>query len=336
MATLRGRDMSDGITLIGLEDAAGWEAATAAGLPSQGWHYARGLAAAGLRPQLAVVEAGGARMLLPFHERLWQGSTDIVTLPGLSGALIRPDSAAPLALWHRHAAGRGWVCGYLQLAHVHAGLAVPPPDAIRAHNALFVFDLARWRLDSSVGHNLRKMLRRADRTGVRLSTDQPRLRAAFPALHARSMQRAGAAVEFGAEVLAAWFDDPGLRLFGAETAAGIEAVLLCRVRGAEAEAHLPGATDRGRDLHNWLVWRTVERFAAEGLSHCNIGGYGRAGDGMHETKRRFGAEERPLRALRQIYRPDLYQALCHAAGADPAALYFPPYRAPVPTPAPAA
>ncbi len=106
-----------GVTLIGLDDRAGWEAATLAhGLPSQTWSYAWGLAADGAAPQLAVVRAGGAEMLLPFLERRVLGRTDIATLPGLSGALLRPDDDAPLAVWTGFARARGWVSGYIQLA----------------------------------------------------------------------------------------------------------------------------------------------------------------------------------------------------------------------------
>jgi hypothetical protein len=47
-------------------------------------------------------------------------------------------------------------------------------------------------------------------------------------------------------------------------------------------------------------------------------------------KEQFGGTKLPLRSLRQIYRPDVFEQLCRQTGAvghDPAG-YFPPYRTP--------
>ncbi len=326
--------MADTIAIIGLQDQAAWQAAVAVqGLPSHSWHYAKGLSELwrndpATSVDLAIVKASGSTMILPFRVRTWQGNVDITTLPGLSGALIRPDCTAPLTLWREYATSRNWVSGYIQLAVANDRLAVDPPDVIASHNALYVFDCSAWSLQSSITHNMRKMLARSDRIGARLVTDRSRLAEAFPSLYAQSMARAGASLDFSLAVLDCWFKDPGLRLLGAEVGGEIVAVLLCRVMGPWAEAHLPGATGAGRNLHNWLVWQSVEWFASQGILHYNIGGYGRAGDGMEETKRRLGATRHDLRSVRQIYQKDRYIDMCRLAKADASTLYFPAYRAP--------
>ncbi len=323
--------MSDGvITLFGLGDRSGWEAATAGSetLPSQTWAYARGLAAAGLTPQLAVVEAGEARLVLPFHERSFQGFTDIATLPGLSGASIHPASSAPLALWRDYAAGRGWVCGYLQLSISTGALAVAAPDDTMSRNALFVFDLATWAAERSPGHNMRKTLRRGEREGAVFCTDRDWLAEVFPALHAQAMARVGEAPVFPPETLAIWADDPDVRFIGGGIDGQIEVAGLCRMRNGIAEGHLAGSTDAGRGLHAWLFARSAAWFATLGVRYYNIGGYGQPGDGLHMMKARLAATEHPLRAIRQIYRPDLFDSLCRAAGVAADAAYFPPNRTP--------
>jgi CelD/BcsL family acetyltransferase involved in cellulose biosynthesis len=79
--------MSEDITVLRLDDRERWEAEhRQGGLPSQSWNYAFGLSASGFDPKLAIVRSKGARMLLPFFERSFMGTTDIATIPGLSGA----------------------------------------------------------------------------------------------------------------------------------------------------------------------------------------------------------------------------------------------------------
>src|SRR5207247_966950 len=109
--------MQDDICIVSLEDRDRWIAEHRdGGLPSQSWSYARALAASQITPELAIVRSGGARMLLPFFRRDWQGTTDIATIPGASGASISRQYAAPLALWREFAVARGWVAGYIRLA----------------------------------------------------------------------------------------------------------------------------------------------------------------------------------------------------------------------------
>jgi hypothetical protein len=108
----------DKIQIISLEERERWQHQyLKGGLPCHSWTYAWGLSASGVEPKLAVVCAGGARMLLPFFERRWLGMTDVTTIVGLSGASITPSSAcAPLSLWHEFAAEQSWIAGYIQLA----------------------------------------------------------------------------------------------------------------------------------------------------------------------------------------------------------------------------
>jgi hypothetical protein len=61
----------------------------------------------------------------------------------------------------------------------------------------------------------------------------------------------------------------------------------------------------------------------------NLGGGVKENDGVAEFKRRFGADEVPLRNVKQVYRRDIYEELCAEAGVDPhASAYFPAYRDP--------
>lgn len=325
--------MAGRVTLIGLEDRAGWEAATACCLPGQSWDFASGLAEMGPAPQLAHVTDGAEEMLLPFLRRDFRGSTDIATLPGLSGALLRPGGAGPLRVWADFARAQGWVAGYIQLAAANSQMPVPPPDRRAVRNALYVYDLPGWDFQTAVTHKMRNALRRAgragrtDRDGAALVQDQARLAPAFLALHAGTLDRLGSAPAFPPAVLAAWIASPLVRLFGAEVDGVLQSVLLCLCKGAEAEALLLASTPEGRSLQGWMVWQTAEVLSREGFTAFNIGGYGVAGDGLHRMKARLGAREVPMVSVRQVYDPATFAALCADTGADPDGDYFPPYRA---------
>jgi hypothetical protein len=328
----------EAITLIPFSSRSAWEQATLGSLPSQSWGHASGLVAGGIMAELAVVRSQGARMLLPFHRRQFDGATDIVTLPGLSGALISPTSAAPIEAWSRFAKSQGWVCGYIQLSPLNDALDPPlQPDEIRSNNALYVFDLETWKIGSSVGYNMRRKLRVGDHLGAKLITDPERLAEAFPRLYLDHLTLMGSAPDFTENALEQWFAAPGILAFGAELNGQIVNIQMGRRHGTWADLHLAGATPEGRELQAWLIWQAIESLGRDGLYRLNIGGYGSHGDQLHWMKARFGANEHPLRALRQIYDPARFAQLCHQTGADPQASFFPPYRGamlPGPTPQP--
>ncbi len=325
--------MAGRVTLIGLEDRAGWEAATVGCLPGQSWDFASGLAEMGMQPLLAQVTDGEDEMLLPFVRRDFRGHVDIATLPGLSGALLRPGGSGPLRVWADFASTQGWVAGYIQLAAANAQTNVPPPDRRAIRNALYVYDLPGWDFQQAVGMKMRNALRRAGRAGqgqaggAILVHNQPRLASAFAALHDDTLRRLGTAPAFTPDVLSAWSTSPLVRYFGAEVKGRLHSVLLCLCKGAEAEALLLASIPEGRSLQAWMLWQTAECLAREGYAAFNIGGYGVAGDGLHRMKARLGAREVPMVSVRQVYDPATFAALCADTGADPDGDYFPPYRA---------
>lgn len=317
------------IRLLTVADRAAWEAATAEALPAQTWGHAAGLAAGGWVPELAVVTAGDGRLVLPFHRRTWRGAVDIATLPGLSGAWLAGEPLAPLRAWDAFARAQGWVASYLQLAPLEDGLPpVVPGDVGRlvAHNALFVIDLDGWDIARSVGVNMRRSIRLGDRMGAEFVTDPARIAPVFAALHGKTLARGGTPEIFDAAVLERWFAEPGVLAFGAAIGGEIVAAQLGRAAGGWADLHLAGATEAGRPLQAWLIARAAGACRAMGLTHADIGGYGQAGDGLHQMKARLGARELPLRSLRQVHDAERFAALCATAGVDPGDAYFPPWR----------
>lgn len=326
----QGTQLTDEVTIISLDERERWDAAHASGgLPGQSWSYADAYRATGIAPRLAVVEAGGSRMLLPHFERDWRGATDVATLIGLSGATISPASPAPLSAWRDYATARGWVAGYLQLAPETPDLCSAPEDDLVASNEVFLLDVGEGDPLAAASEIVRRKVRRADREGTQCVEDRGRLADAMVRLYPQAMQRLRMPprYHFPEAALRAWTMDPASVALGAEVAGRIEAVSLFPFAGAQAEYHLNACSDDGRHLSAWLIARALERLSRRGVRCLNLGGGIRPGDGLHDFKARFHGRAVGLRALRQVYDRPRYDALCREAGVDPGERWFPAYRA---------
>ncbi len=185
--------MAERITILTLEDRERWEAEhRQGGLPSQSWRYAWALSASGFVPKLAVVENGGARMVLPFFERSWLGAIDIATVPGLSGASLSPISEAPLRLWRDYAISQNWVAGYIQLAASTDLRGLPPNSKLVAHNAVFILDLRDWDPTKTASRTIRQKVAVALRQGAAIVDDAELLIESLEQLYPPTMRRLGA------------------------------------------------------------------------------------------------------------------------------------------------
>src|SRR5215469_3182682 len=143
----------DGVRIISLEQREIWDAEhRQGGLPSQSWDYAWGLRASGVEPKLAIVRAGGARLVLPFFERDWRGSTDIATIIGHSGASIVGRSTAPLLLWRKFAISKGWIAGYVQLSPQTEAESVADAGELATSNVVFLLPLNQAEIPSFSWH----------------------------------------------------------------------------------------------------------------------------------------------------------------------------------------
>jgi hypothetical protein len=321
----------DGIAIISLDERDRWEAEHRRdGLPSQSWTYAHALRAMGIEPRLAVVQAGGARMLLSFFERSWNGATDIATTTGLSGASIVPSSSAPLALWREYARTRGWVAGYVRLATSVSFEDEMPEVGLVPNRTVFLLDLAGRDVLKASSEIVRRKVRKASGLGAVVVDVRARLADRLKDLHPATMVRAGAGPEydFPAQALERWALDPSSIVLGGSLGGSIEAVSLFCVAGRHAEYHLNASTPRGRDLTAWLIVHAVDRLVEAGVEVLNLGGAAkRPGDGVYQFKERFNGRPVDVHAARQIYDLDRYEELCRRAGAADSDSWFPAYRA---------
>lgn len=322
--------MADTIEVWTIEQREEWIAAHRDdGLPSQSWSYAWALSASGIQPKLAVVRSGGVRMLLPFYEREWLGSTDIATLLGTAGASISSNSTAPLCLWREYAVGRGWVAGYIQLSTLVDLKGHAAEVELVDINEWFELDLRPEGIFSSFSEIVRRKIRRGSRRGTVLIEDPGPLAEGLKHLFPVAMKRLGARLHyfFPEETLKRWVLDPDSLVLGASQDNQLEAVSVFLVAGDQAEYHLSASSDRGRDLAAWLMWNAIIRLKAKGVRTLHLGGGVRRGDGLHQFKQKFGAIPKTLQAVRQIYDPARYAEFCRRADVPLSGAWFPAYRA---------
>ena len=239
--------MAEDVTILSLADRERWVAEQQdRGLPSQSWDYACGMSASGVDPKLAVVRSKGARMLMPFYERAWNGTIDIATLLGLSGASIVPSSSAPLQLWREYAASCGYVAGYIQLSAAVTGEQTWQESVVQT-NTVFWLSLRDIHLNA-LSPTIRQRIRKAEKQNVTLTYDRNVLLPSRKTLYPTTMQRVASPLHyrFSPETLDVWAAGPTSVLLEARVAGSIKAVSLFLVSGTHAEYHLNASTADGR------------------------------------------------------------------------------------------
>jgi hypothetical protein len=316
------------VAVLTLADRARWEEWESGGaLPSQCWRFAKPLTESGFLPRLALVSAGGSRMVLPYSERVWGQHRDIATLPGLSGASIVPPSEAPLAQWRAFAAMQGWVSGYIQLSPAsHPNV---PPDARPVNQThAFLLDSTNWNLRRSASPIIRRKVDAGLRNGAVIVTDRERLTDRLLQLYPETLSWFGAPQVLSEATIAQWAHDPQNLILGVAIGGDIEIVHLLHVHGAAAEFHLAGSSVRGRSLSALLYVSAIEQLRDHGVTRFNLGGGGTPNGGLSMFKRWLGARPVPMQSIRQIYDPERYADLCAQAGPPGDLRWFPAYRAP--------
>ncbi|HKX29001.1 MAG TPA: hypothetical protein VJ302_14995 [Blastocatellia bacterium] len=319
--------------LLTLADEAAWREALLS-IPhafAHTWDYLQALSHSlpnDLR--LYVFDGANGRGLCPLLERSWNGRTDVVTPYGFNGFAIAGETAELPDRWRRFATERGWVCGYLGL---NPALPNPPDESGEPDRAVYLVDVTKSpaELFEGLSRNVKTRLREWQRSGARIIDDRERARRFFIDNYRDFTRRVGAGTpyHFSPITLDGWTRLERVWLLGAENGSGrLEAVSVFAASDYCGEYLFNVSLPEGRGHSAALLWEGMLRLRSEGVPVVNLGGGVTAGDGLDQFKARFGGFSRPLRALKQVYRPDVYEECCRRAGVDPRSRsgYFPPYR----------
>jgi hypothetical protein len=281
---------------------------------------------------LYVWESDGGRVVCPFSERRFQGYVDVFTPYGFSGFVGVGDHFGVARSWHDFARQQGYVCAFIGMNPLLSRFDGFEPGEIYEYNDLHVLDLARSEaaLFASLSKNRRRQVTACRRGSPRLFRDRTE-NAAFLVRHYSAFVRdrgASEVYQFSEDTLLRLLESPNSVLLGAGSHDSLEATWLSTCTSTVAEYFMTVSLPEGRHHAAALLWEGALELKRRGVRWLNLGGGVTRGDGIARFKERFGGSRLPLRALKQVFRPDLYDELCAAAGADPLdrSGFFPAYQ----------
>jgi hypothetical protein len=282
---------------------------------------------------LYVAACDSGRVVCPLSERAYGGFVDVVTPYQFSGFSITGSFPDAARRWREFAARRGFVCAYIAQ---HPALRDPLPDdgEISVRNTLFLLDLrpSAHELLRSFDRNRRRQLRHYATQAAGLVVDREKLAAFLVSTYGSFVTRVGAseASRLAERTLAELVRLPNVTVVGIQGAGRIDAVYLFGHTEWAGDCLLNVATTDGRRHATTLLWSGVLALKALRVPLLNLGGGPRQADPVAQSKERFRARGVPFRSRRQIFRRDVYEALCLDAGVDDPerSAYFPAYHSP--------
>lgn len=272
-------------------------------------------------------------VVCPISERSFEGYTDVYTPLGFSGLSSNDaeDDDEGLERWTTFAQAQGYVCAYLAVNPLFAPTQCSSSADYIAYNDLHILDLAMSRdvLLRAMSKGRRAELRSFERSGARLNRDQDRLEEFLLANFSTFMAERGAsmAAQISGASLSALCRSERAFLIGTEIGDKVVSVALYGYSAFCAEGMFSICLPEGRGTMSTLVWEGALHLKALNVPLLNLGGGIAREDGVARFKRQFGARTLPLGALRQVFRPEVYDALCSSRNATAATPYFPAYRA---------
>lgn len=317
--------------LIPLAEQDRWEAVLD-GMP-HGFHhtwehaYAAHLTT-GHRTFLYAWRGAGMRIACPLVERDISGHVDIATPAGLTGFVGEGTWSEFAPNWSRFVASRGYVSGYIGIHPLFDRLGVG--EHAPQHNSVYVLDLRLGtdELARRMDENRRRQLRGWEARAGDFVADRDTVSAFLASHYGPFMRRVGArTLHFSPRSLEFLCSSERCIVVGTSSSSDLTAASIFGVTPYAGDLVLNIGTGEGRSRATDLLWYGVTALTERGVPQLNLGGGAYEDDSVARAKQRFRPKRLPLRALRQIYRPDAYAELCQTAGVEPeVAEYFPAYR----------
>lgn len=284
----------------------------------------------GYRTFLYCFDDGESRLACPLVERPIDGVLDVATPSGLAGFVGFGAWSRFEAHWHRFVRDRGYVSGYIGLHPLFSpsGFAA---QGVR-HNSIYLLDLRLGSdgLLSRVDRSRRRELRGWSGRAQSLVQDREAIRDFLVATYEPFMRDVRARGPlFTTQTLDHLCRSESCVAVGTGSLEALDAVYLFAATEYAADCLINVATPAGRRRATDLLWYGVEELSARSVPSLNLGGGAYEDDAIAQAKQRFRPIRLPLRAIRQIYRRDVYVELCQSACVDPEAdhAFFPAYRA---------
>lgn len=320
-------------SLIGLDDPAGWSVALD-GIPhgfAHTWDACNAMHHTTRYPTyLYCWQKGSRRVVCPFAERQFKGTTDIVTPFGFSAFAGNEPAPEFFADWHAFVKRRGYVCGYFAL---HPTLGSDSLHGAGEYaNTLYIMDLSLGENDllRRASQKRRRAIKKWHESNRVFVEDRERLTEFLIQNYNEFMRGVGASAGTfrSDQTLELFCSSPRVDLVGVEEAGHVVAIHAFARTKWDSESLFFLALPEGREYMTALYWEAVTRGIASGIPTLNLGGGVRPDDSIASAKKLYGAQPRDFRCLKEIYTDAEYIRLSRAAGVNSADQtgYFPQYR----------
>ncbi|MEX0778980.1 MAG: hypothetical protein WD491_10610 [Balneolales bacterium] len=283
----------------------------------------------GLPTFLYCFEKDDIRVVCPIVERNFGGYKDITKPFGFSGFVANKDCPDFSVYWQDFVRSRGYVCGYLGLNPIFDYGSLFESSEIHAYNNAYVLDLKLSvnELLAGMATKRRQQFNNWDETVSNFILDKSELINFFHEQYDAFLLRknASAFYYFAPKTLTYLSGLNNVILVGVKLSGKIVAATLFaytkHMGDALYHASLPGCQKHSAPL----LWYGALQLKSLKVPALNLGG---GSGGIADFKRRFGAQKRPLRCLKQVYREDINEKLCEGVNVDPTDIsgFFPAYR----------
>ena len=283
---------------------------------------------------LYTFELDGVRIVCPISERTFAGYTDIVTPYGFSGFVGNDRCPEFPNYWDRFVKEKGYICGYIGLNPLFDDSSYYRPDEVYQYNSIYVLDLTLSpnELFAKFSSDRRYKLKHWEDNFSMITLEKPVVTEFFTGQYHDFFRSRNAShtYDFSNETLSFLVNQENIEFIGILKLGRIVAVNVFAFTPNAGEALFNVSLNEGRRYSSLLIWYGVIHFKSMGIPYLNLGGGVRENDGIARFKQRFGANQFPLKCLKQVYKPQIYERLCWQINADSndKNSYFPPYQKP--------
>jgi len=274
------------------------------------------------------------KIICPIAERKFSDYVDILTPYGFSGFVGNGDLPEFSSHWKKFIKNRNYVCGYIGLNPIFDNSTYFNHDEAQQYNNIYILDLTltEEELLKNLSKNRKRQIKKWQKSGSNYILEKSSLINFFlDNYHDFVLDRKAASVyNFSKETLSFLLNLENILLVGAGNSNKVEAVSVFGYTPHVGDFLFNISLPEGKQHSVALLWYGITQLKSLNIPIFNFGGGIRENDKLAEFKERFGSQKLPLKCLKEIYNPEIYQKLCQQVNADPNDMtgYFPPYRKP--------
>lgn len=281
---------------------------------------------------LYCAESEGVRVVCPFIERPFGEYIDIATPYGFSGFAGNGEFPNLPHYWNEFVQSRGYVSAFINLHPLFSRSSFTTQEERHVLKSLYFIHSSSEEetLLRACSESRRRTIRKWKASGASVVTERRAL-SRFVLDHYRGFflrKNASMSYDFSETTIQFLLSLERVLVIGASKSGEIQAVHMTAYTPYAAEYLFYFGAPGAEQQSTGLIWEATRHLHELGIGRLSLGGGLVDGDNLDEFKRRFGAERRPLLALKQIIRPNVYLDLCRELPVEPAddIGYFPSYR----------